>query len=191
MIFYLYTGNIRFNPFVPSEKPTMLDGDRKSKNLSERKTTCIGLEPVSSKSIFRLADKVNFYQKSAAVVSQLSLVGHHRPRKPFTPAYQESTQHQQYLARIVVAIHISVSEATSLFEFEDLSISRHPKVREMELNFLIANWDEARVTGQFEFHLGQLAEGKIPHAFSIFSELFKRLKPDSSACSPSSKSNHE
>jgi hypothetical protein len=54
------------------------------------------------------------------------------------------------------------------------------KIRKLEMDFLIDNWNIVRASGQVEEYLEVMSQGKIPHARSIFGELFKRLKPEPS-----------
>jgi len=142
MIFYLYTGNIRFAPLKSSSSSTESDAQRDSKGNEYK-----GLKPVSCKSMFRLAEKLGIpaleYLALQHLKSQLSIVN-------------------------------IWAELLSLFT------SRFEKIKRLEMDFLIENWDIVRASGQVEEHLEILSQGRIPHARPIFGELFKRLKPEPS-----------
>jgi len=142
MIFYLYTGNIRFAP-LKSSASSAVSGPSKDSNGEEYR----GLKPVSCKSMFRLAEK-------------LGIPG------------------LEYLA--LQHLKSQLSTANIWTELLCHFTSRFGKVKQLEMDFLIENWDTVRASGQVEEHLESLSRGRIPHAGPIFGELFKRLKPEPS-----------
>ena len=133
-------------------------------------------EPVSCKSMYRLADKVcnlscgrfrdalTSYQIGIPELEKLAL-------KHLKTQFRPENICEELLSEFTSRYVDLYCREKSL-----MTVSRYPKVKVMEMTYLTRNWSAVNEKGGIKKHLSELCNGKITHALPIFEEIFDRIK---------------